>query len=244
MRIGKSMRELHVVRKGKGKPILLLHGLLSDHRQMLPIAKVLEGYECFLVDLIGHGQSDKKPSLDIVAENVTFLCELCKKHKIDTVIAFSIGGLIALDLQLPHTIFVGSFCNNPLSQGPLAPLHGRESTIRKIIVKNESQAQALIERFVKKDLKGVPGIKEASMECAGQYLLEGMKDHTEAARELKHVLVIHGSKDALIHYSHGMHLAHAARAGFVAVPEAHLTVLESEIAQEAIVRFLKTNEKK
>jgi pimeloyl-ACP methyl ester carboxylesterase len=236
------MRELHVVRKGKGKPILLIHGLLSDHRQMLPIAAALPNYECFLVDLLGHGKSDKKPSLDIVTENVDFLRDLCAKHNIDTVIAFSIGGLIALDLQLKHTIFISTFCTNPLTEGPLAALHGSEPTLRKALIQNERQAQLIIERFFKKDLKNVPGIKDVSVECATQYLLAAIKDNSEAAKKLNHTIVLHGSKDSLINYSLGMRLAQAARAGFVAVPDTHLSILESEVAHEAIARFLKMSE--
>ncbi len=232
------MQQLHVERRGSGIPVLVLHGFLSDHRQMLPIVEALAECECFLPDLLGCGKSTKIPSTSIIQENAQLLRDLCKKHNIKIVIAYSIGGLIALELHLPHTVFISSFCNNPLLFGALKSLHGKEDTIRHLLISNRAHAQRLLSSTLHRNI-AVPGVNEASVECALDYLTAAQQDYSARAAKLSHVLVIHGTKDWLIDYQNGIYLAQEAHAPLVFVPEEHFQVLKNETVHGAVNAFVR-----
>ena len=53
-----SVAPLHVVRRGDGPPLILLHGFFSDHRLWAPVVDALAAsHHCVSVDLPGHGRS-------------------------------------------------------------------------------------------------------------------------------------------------------------------------------------------
>lgn len=51
----------HVVRRGSGHPVLMLHGNGVDHRILLPLDAALEGAERIYVDLPGFGRTPDLP---------------------------------------------------------------------------------------------------------------------------------------------------------------------------------------
>jgi pimeloyl-ACP methyl ester carboxylesterase len=226
---------LHVEKRGEGKPVLVLHGLLSNHTQMEPLLPALAGRTAYSVDLLGCGQSDKQPMSDIIEANAGHLLKLCVENNIDTVIGYSISGLIALQLQLPNTILIASFCTNPLNAGPLRFFAGKEESIEHYVTRYRENIHAVLARFRS---KAVPGITEADMACAINYMHEAKEDYTSLARTLGRALVVHGSKDLLINVALGQQLAREAHARLVVVPEDHDTVLTSAAVHEAIKSFL------
>ena len=232
------MQQLHVVRVGTGEPILVLHGLYSDHRQMLPLIPALHGYEAFIPDLLGHGASSKVPSTSIIEDNTDLLRTLCKAQGIRAVIAYSTSGLIALELQLPHTIFVSSFCTNPLTEGPLKRLHGQEERIRNMLITNRERAQQFFSKTLTRDVV-MPGTRQASVECAIDYLTSAQRDFTDLAKRIPHAMVIHGTKDWLVDYHLGAVLAQAAHAPLLFVPEDHWSILRNKTVHGAISTFLR-----
>jgi esterase/lipase len=229
---------LHVEKQGKGKPILLLHGLMSDHRQLEPLLAALQGYRLFIPDLPGCGQSSKEASEEIVRETIKALKALCKKHKIRTVVGYSLGGIFAIELQLPNTILLSTFCTNPTMQGTLHMLAGKEARVAQLIKKNEQVTERFLRKYVKNDNKVVPGIKDASVPCARLYLIACEEDRTEKAKRLKKVLVLHGTKDKLIDHRFGLQLATITKAQFVSVPEGHYTILQNDTVHAAISAFV------
>lgn len=231
---------LHLERKGKGKRVLMLHGLMADHRQVEPLLAALEDCEVFMPDLLGCGMSDKEPVEGVVQRTVEELQELCSHYGIDTVIAFSISGMIAIQLQLRRTVLIGTFCTSPLAEGALRPLQGREKRIEEFLRKHEGQAQRFIASMQREP---VPGVKEASVPCAIEYLRAAIDDYSSLARKLKHVLVIHGTQDPLISSKLGMQLASCAGAQYVAVPEGHFSVLKNRTVHQAISVFVRASQR-
>lgn len=223
--------------RGSGKSVLVLHGLLADHRQMLPLLPALENHEVFFVDLLGHGQSSKEPSTRIIDDNVAELKKLCSKHHIHTVIAYSVSGLIALELALPNTILISSFCTNPMKEGPMAKLFAHVDEMKHIAYTHNKQFQKVLTKYLHAD-KVMPGASEASVECAIHYLLACEHDYGHFAKQLKNVIVLHGTHDKLIDYKLGVALAEKAHAPVVLVPESHFTVLKNETVHNTIKQFL------
>jgi pimeloyl-ACP methyl ester carboxylesterase len=79
------------------KSIVLLHGAIGDHRQMLPLATLLsERYQVFTPDFPGHGRDTINKRMD-----VDYLVEFLKDYLIALnygpvqIFGFSMGGFVA-----------------------------------------------------------------------------------------------------------------------------------------------------
>lgn len=106
---------------GKGRPILLLHGLFADKEQWNNIACQLSqaGYQAIAPDLPGYGNSKNFPVQDYALENQTkLLHELTTKLEIQKfdLAGSSMGGAIAhlYSQQYPRQIHSIAFIGSPL----------------------------------------------------------------------------------------------------------------------------------
>jgi len=94
----------HIEVKGEGKPIICLHGFSEDLSTWKLIE--LEGYQLILIDLIGHGKSDKpKPckyySLKVILKHLNKLIfQLGLKRY--SMLGYSMGGRITLAYALTY----------------------------------------------------------------------------------------------------------------------------------------------
>ena len=85
---------------GEGKPVILLHGWLTDMETMRPIANNLsQSFKCYLVDVIGFGKSGLPESPMNTDDFGDFLAELVKKLDIQKpiLIGHSNGGRIIMN---------------------------------------------------------------------------------------------------------------------------------------------------
>jgi len=92
----------HIEVKGKGKPIICLHGF-SENLSTWEFFK-LNGYQLILIDLIGHGESDKPKGRKYYSLNVMLrhLNKIISKLGIKkySILGYSMGGRIALAYAL------------------------------------------------------------------------------------------------------------------------------------------------
>lgn len=95
---------------GEGAPVLLVHGLLTDHKLWLPVARILaRSFRVIVPDLPGAGESEKPTrhpfTRDALADT---LCDLLagvdapRAH----IAGHGIGGLVALTLAADRPEFV------------------------------------------------------------------------------------------------------------------------------------------
>jgi len=94
-----AVRELH----GSGQPILALHGFTGDGSTMMPMIEELRQHRpAFLVDLVGHGQSDAPETLEpyTIASVVDQMLFLVGGYPTQTVhvVGYSMGGRVALSM--------------------------------------------------------------------------------------------------------------------------------------------------
>ncbi|EKQ52291.1 MULTISPECIES: 2-succinyl-6-hydroxy-2,4-cyclohexadiene-1-carboxylate synthase [unclassified Clostridium] len=98
----------HIEVKGEGKPIICLHGFSEDISTWNLLE--LHGYKLILIDLIGHGKSDKPKdskyySLEIMLKHLnTLIAQLnLKKY---SMLGYSMGGrcVLAYALTYPNEI--------------------------------------------------------------------------------------------------------------------------------------------
>jgi len=97
--------------RGRGEPILLVHGMGSDHtvwEGMIPLLK--KNYRVLAVDLRGHGASSKPQgpySIKLFAQDMYQFIESLGISQVHF-IGHSMGGAIGLELTLQHPEIIGS----------------------------------------------------------------------------------------------------------------------------------------
>lgn len=94
----------HLQIKGEGKPIICLHGF-SENLSTWKLLE-LENYQLILIDLIGHGESDKPLpskcySLEIIIKHLNKLIYQLGLKKY-SMLGYSMGGRIALAYTLAY----------------------------------------------------------------------------------------------------------------------------------------------
>lgn len=95
------MAAMHVVERGTGTPIVLIHGFSPDHRILLPLDPVLErhgGWRRIYPDLPGMGLSPADPSMtstDAVADTVAAMIHERVGSEGFALVGNSFGGMIA-----------------------------------------------------------------------------------------------------------------------------------------------------
>jgi len=98
----------HII--GDGEPILFLHGWGANIGLVLPLAERLAkfGYRCYMVDLLGFGESDNPPQVWTVYDYAKFILNYLDYHELESVFLFghSFGGRLGLILgsQQSHLI--------------------------------------------------------------------------------------------------------------------------------------------
>jgi 3-oxoadipate enol-lactonase len=103
---------------GKGIPLLFIHGLGSSSKDWeLQITEFAKFYQVILVDLRGHGQSDKPQDPYTISIFVNDIICLIKSLGFSSVniVGISLGGMVALQLavhapQLVRTLIVVNSC--------------------------------------------------------------------------------------------------------------------------------------
>ncbi len=92
--------KVHVDVRGKGEPILFLHGFPLRGDMWDPVLDELEGtYRLIIPDLRGHGQSDATKNwtiADLAEDQAGLLEEIDETHRV-VVVGASMGGYVALE---------------------------------------------------------------------------------------------------------------------------------------------------
>lgn len=95
----------HII--GDGVPILFLHGWGANIGLLIPLAERLAklGYRCYMLDLLGFGQSDDPPQAWTVYDYTNFIINYMDYHQLERVYLFghSFGGRLGLILSSQHS---------------------------------------------------------------------------------------------------------------------------------------------
>jgi len=102
-----SAHHYHLETVGAGRPLLLLHGFSGDATSWHQIAAKLAGrWRVIMLDILGHGASDKPPKpdsyrMDAVAADIMSLLDQLKLRRTH-LLGYSMGGRLALFLALRY----------------------------------------------------------------------------------------------------------------------------------------------
>ncbi len=94
--------ELNVEARGRGEPLLLLHGFTGSAATWRDIAPAWDGWRTLAVDLIGHGDSDAPPdeqryTMELCVAGLVALLDAMSIAR-TCVLGYSMGGRVALHL--------------------------------------------------------------------------------------------------------------------------------------------------
>lgn len=117
--------KLHFQESGSGPPLILLHGLLGSHQNLLPLAKQLAPYfRVFAVDQRNHGVSphDGEMNYEALAGD---LREFMRQHHLPraAVLGHSMGGKTAMQFALAHAEAVDKLVVVDMSPRAYPPAH-------------------------------------------------------------------------------------------------------------------------
>ncbi|HEX2990798.1 MAG TPA: alpha/beta hydrolase [Anaerolineales bacterium] len=93
----------HYIQRGQGTPIILIHGIAASHHDWDELVPVLagQGYACYALDLLGHGDSPKMSSrayqMDWLFEHFSNWMKSLRLTEPAILIGHSLGGYLALE---------------------------------------------------------------------------------------------------------------------------------------------------
>jgi pimeloyl-ACP methyl ester carboxylesterase len=93
----------HSIQRGSGAPVILVHGIAASHHDWDELVPVLagQGYACYALDLLGHGDSPKPPSrayqMEWLFEHFSAWMKSLRLTEPAILIGHSLGGYLALE---------------------------------------------------------------------------------------------------------------------------------------------------
>ena len=93
---------------GEGKPVVLLHGFLENHKMWLDIAESIKGFKFIIPDLLGHGGTPSEDEVNTMEDQARNLILLLKDLEVSqaTFIGHSMGGYIAMVIARDYSSYV------------------------------------------------------------------------------------------------------------------------------------------
>ena len=191
---------------GNGKPALFLHGLLSTHREWLPLAHDLakKGFRSYMPDLFGHGGSPRPDNIHLytaryqIQSCMEWMESLTLEPRGINLIGHSFGGFLALHIALKY----GGAVDKIILINPLYEM-GQFSTIHSFIFSKSNVFIRLWRRMQKMNVNSSRPRKfiriPEKMGLCSPYILNIVHDMDTEPVEFRNIerkaLLIWGAKD-------------------------------------------------
>jgi len=222
-------------------PVLLVHGLLSDHRMWDPVVERLMGeYEVLRFDLRGHGRSSAPPApytMEQLADDVPVLLDALGMERVHF-IGTSLGGMIGQQVAVrhPRRLLSLTLANTGAVQGAASAWDERIALAREQGV--AALAEPTLQRWFAADVReAAPDRVERMKRMLLEVSREGYVGCATAVRNLAQLdllpriavptLVVAGTRDEAIPHAAGEKIAQAVPgARLVSLPTGHQDAVE------------------
>jgi len=117
--------QLHFTQLGEGEPLLVLHGLLGSHQNLLPASRrFAERFQVFAIDQRNHGHSPHHDEMHYAAL-ADDLARFMDRHQLAAahVLGHSMGGKTAMQFALNHPGRVGRLVVVDMAPRAYGPRH-------------------------------------------------------------------------------------------------------------------------
>lgn len=202
--------ELAYVRRGKGTPLVLLHGFPLDHHLWDDIASLLEDrFDLILPDLRGFGESttvDAPYSMDDYAADIAGLLDQLSIQKA-VIAGHSMGGYVALAFArlYPERVSGLALISSQVLADPPDRKEGRYKSAADVAEKGiGGVVEAMTSKFTSDARLQTIARSIMEKQKPGAYIgaLKAMAERTDSTSLLSTfkfpVMVVHGEADALI----------------------------------------------
>ncbi len=238
-------------RRGRGEPLVLIHGYPLDHTTWNEVASLLENdFDLIIPDLRGMGQSDAMDKTYTIADLASDIAGLLDHLKVQKafIAGHSMGGYVALAFARAYPNRVrglGMISSQVLADSPERK-QGRYQTAKDVAEKGvgvvvdsmtpKLSADARVQSFVREVMQrqkpaGVIGSLKAMAE---------RDDSSDLFKSFKFpVVIVHGDADALIPVERGREMKAAlSLAHYTELKGAgHMPMMESPQAAVDAMRF-------
>jgi len=247
--------------RGRGQPVLLIHGYPLNRTLWEPqIEELAAPVRLIAPDLRGHGKSDPVPgpySMDLLADDCHALLETMKVTQPVIVAGLSMGGYVAFAFYRKYAARVAGLVLAATRPGPDSP-EGQANRDKSAALAREKGVDAVVEAMLPKMLS--PKSYEAKPEVVARArrimataslegvvgALMGMKERPDSTPTLSQIdkptLILHGADDQLIPPKEAEAMQAAIKNSTLKIlPEAgHLLNLEQpELFNQALRDFLR-----
>jgi pimeloyl-ACP methyl ester carboxylesterase len=258
--------KIHYVTEGRGEPIVLLHGWMSDSSMWgrLDTNPATKEYQLIAVDLRGHGKSDKPHDSEKygpeMAEDVVRLLDHLKLPKAHLV-GYSMGAIVAGKVAATHPERVLSIVYG--GQAPIFTSKDKGDAheielFAKAVEEGNGLGSYLLEvmpadkpKLTKDQANGVAkvlyGNKDVKAFAAAGRGIKNLDVTPEQLKQCKApILFIHGSKEASSTKERAAAITKLLGRGEIKVIEGadHMTTLTKPEFARAIEEFLRANRRK
>ncbi len=237
-------------RKGKGKTIILLHGILVSSRLFMPVFdNFAKHFDTIAIDLPGHGQSS--PLTKEYLDNTEKILEwFMQDLDVYALIGQSMGGLLVnrlIGTIKPKKVIYISIAFDPAK---IFKIPARFPAISEFLFKANKNISKTSKLPVKiASLLGVDKWKDtgflaeqvlmadpASASCALNEIMH--RNHVVNYRKETEYLMIHGKNDKVV--PNHSHIADTLHAEYIHIPKAnHAAMIEQPIyVSDKILQFL------
>ena len=123
----------HYIQRGQGTPVILIHGIAASHHDWDELVPVLagQGYACYALDLLGHGDSPRLSSrayqMDWLFEHFSHWMKSLRLTEPAILIGHSLGGYLALE----YARRVSAWTRGLLLVNPLYSISQLPSVLRR-----------------------------------------------------------------------------------------------------------------
>jgi pimeloyl-ACP methyl ester carboxylesterase len=223
--------ELAYTRRGKGAPLVLLHGYPLDHHVWDDIVPILEDtFDVILPDLRGFGGSRKvdTPTMDDYAADIAGLLDQLGIQKA-AIVGHSMGGYVALAFArlYPERVSGLGLVSSQVLADPPDRKEGRYKSAAEVSEKGiKGVVETMAPKFTSDERLQAIARETMERQQPAAYIgaLKAMAERADFTPLLSSfkfpVVIVHGKADALIPVDR-------AREVKSAIPQAHLVELES-----------------
>ena len=223
--------ELAYTRRGKGAPLVLLHGYPLDHHVWDDIVPILEDtFDVILPDLRGFGGSRKvdTPTMDDYAADISGLLDQLGIQKA-AIVGHSMGGYVALAFArlYPERVSGLGLVSSQVLADPPDRKEGRYKSAAEVSEKGiKGVVETMAPKFTSDERLQAIARETMERQQPAAYIgaLKAMAERADFTPLLSSfkfpVVIVHGKADALIPVDR-------AREVKSAIPQAHLVELES-----------------
>jgi pimeloyl-ACP methyl ester carboxylesterase len=241
------------VRKGKGAPLVLIHGYPLDHSIWDEVAPYLEkDFDLIIPDLRGFGDSDVMEADDSIIGFATDIAGLLTNLKIKKayLAGHSMGGYVALAFarEYPQRVSGLAMISSQMLADAPERKEGRYATARQVLDEGMSgvvesmtpklSADARIQEYV----RGLISKQRPLGIFSALYAMADRPDSSDIFKAFGFpVVIIHGDADALIPVERGreMKAAHTAAHYAELAGAGHMPMMEQpQAVAEALQTFL------